>query len=183
VYNKNIVLVMILFISTIANGADKIVLPKILSSSQIILGSSVESALKKKNKNFKLFNRTQFSKIAIDSGKETPMAVAADFNSDGLRDIALLGFSKAEKKIYIYVAVSNKANGTYDIYELNSFDLESKYLKHNPMYLTIAEFKNEKLNQAPILQVETNGPGDVSVVPYYFSNKQNDFDLFNGKFD
>ncbi len=183
--NKFFVVSLLLLLTTYANGKDlkKIVLPRVLSSANVVLGETVESALKIKNKNFELLQITNFSKLAIESGKDHPMALTADFNSDGLRDIAMLGISKSEKKVFIYVAVSNEPKRIFEIFELDSFSLEDKFLKFSPMYLTLAEFKKASLKKRPVLQIETNGPGDVSVTPYYFSKKTNDFELFQSVFD
>lgn len=156
--------------NAIAQKNPKMTLPKILSNGDVILGDTVKIEIKKHNPDFKVLNRSSFSKRAIGISDNHPMAVTADFNSDGYRDIALYGFVKKTKELIIYVAISDIKKNKYEIKEAYKTRSSSENILNLTSYLTQSKLK-VKSKSREVFLLENYEPGFMSSTTYYYSFK------------
>lgn len=165
-----------------ANAA-KIEQPRIKSNGTIELGSQITEGLKTIDSDFALLQKKHFSKTSLEYGDHHPMAVVADFNGDGYKDIVVLGQSKSKKTVYIYGFVSNEDRQNYEALEITSSPIDNSVFKNNPMYLTLLSKGKIKNVTRDLVQVETYGLGTASVQSYYYSKTSNKFKFFRGQLD
>ncbi len=158
----------------------RMVLPRIFEGGGVVLGSTIDQILSKEDPGFKVFARTNFSKLAVSNSDKTPMAKTADFNSDGLRDIVIFGYSSTRKVVLVYGLVSDRNTRTYKVHELTSYPKESNSFKQNPFYITLFKKKMKSGNTLDIVQYESAGDGSTSVTPFFYSMVIKDFKPFEG---
>lgn len=162
---------------------DKMTVPNITSDAKVLLGSTIIELLRKEDPSFKILELKNFSKSSIVSGKSSPMAKTFDFNEDGIKDIVVFGHSRQKKLMLVYGFVSDKTARTYKIHILDSYPPEQDSFSKNPYYLNLVSRTLPGDKKVNILQIESQGPGTTSVVPYRYSLKQKDFVVFDGQLD
>lgn len=168
--------------NAIAQKNPKMTLPKILSNGDVVLGDNIKIALKEFNPEFKILNRSAFSKRSIGITDNHPMAVVADFNSDGYRDIALYGFIKKTKHLVIYVAISNIKSRKFEFKEAYKIQINSDQVSGLNSYLTHTKLKF-KSKSRDVFLLENYEPGFMSSVTYYYSFKNKSVLPFVDKLD
>ena len=154
----------------------KLVLPRIMPSNQVVLGSSVTDSLKNHTSDFKLFELSHFSKTSLEFGVGHPMAVVGDFNGDGFRDIVVYGYSSSKKTSLILGAISDIKNKKYHIHEVIGSSFREEEFKNNSRYLKSIAKRSVPIAVRDYVQIETYGVGDSSSLGMYYSVKNKRFD-------
>ncbi len=162
--------------------AQKIVLPRVVGND-VLIGETVLTSISKQIPDFKIFEISSFTKEVIGLKVIPPMAVASDFNVDGLRDIALYGYSKKKNKIYVIAAISDKSKRSYRIFKLIEDSYTPELLKSNSMYLNLRTKEPAVGVTRDMIQIETFSKGVGSVVAYYFSISRKNMVRHTGEMD
>lgn len=156
----------------VANAAmakSKIIEPKI-ENKKIVLGADVIRAIKAQNPKFKILKSKSFAATSIELSDGVPMAVVADFNADGLQDVALYGVDSAKKRTLVYMVVSSAVDQKYHVFEVLNEDLEQNILRNNNSYLSGNQLLKHKRD---VLLIEYFDEALAGHSVYYFSNSKN----------
>ncbi|MBY0383862.1 hypothetical protein K2X05_01775 [bacterium] len=164
---------------------------------EVKLSDSVLSALKKWDKDFRVFPIKSFPPTVIglfrDSKQELPMVVLGDFNGDQKQDVALLGHNKTQQRVVILV-VQDKTFVAVDVNTKPFVDPEKAFLetedtgkeKGLSFYLSLLSAKDLEMSKKSTfkhkpdaLQLENYG-GQTNA--YYLKPKsKNQFELIEYK--
>lgn len=173
----------LLFIGQFSLAQDQLVLPRISSKDEVIIGQSVAVALSTVTSDFRVLEKKHFSKTSIEYGLNHPMAAVGDFNKDGYRDIVLIGYSRSKRTYYVSGFLSDNDRSSYVSNVLMSYDINKFTFKENPMYLkTISQIGTKKLPR-DFIQIETYGHGGASAHSFYYSLKDKKFKIYRGTVD
>ncbi len=130
------------------------------NSLNIILPEKSFSILKKWNKNFTIFNQSDYSPSIQDlfndekDKKSYPMAFIADVNGDGQEDIVLFGEDK--KKQYVIALVQDKNEWKVVVVK----EMEEKNIKKTEIP-SLAEGKKKTKQEVGVPYYITRAEGDI----------------------
>lgn len=158
-----------LFTSAKAFSQSRLVEPK-FENQKLVLGEDIKKAMREENSKFKILKPKNFSKSSLKLTDGQPMAVIADYNSDGIKDIALYGVDHSKRKAMVYLLVSSKSEEKYKAFEVMSEDLNKNIVSENNTYLSGNQLLKYKRD---VLMVEFFDDSFAGHSAYYFSNSQN----------
>ena len=106
------------------------------------------------------------------------------FGALKIKDAVVYGYSKKEKKFFIYALISNKKESSYRLRKVDEYPFEKN--QHNTgfnRYLTLGPQKKLKSSVRDTIQLESAGKGVNNATAFYYSKKQDKILAYQGNLD
>lgn len=110
---------------------------------------------------------------------ESPMLAIADYNGDGIKDVAVLGVNLKIRKTEIIAFISNKKLQKFDPIKVESFDFNPDIMSEGDTYLSTAKPAILKASKRAALQIEFFDGTSGMVDSYFYSLSKRKFKILS----